>query len=192
MRVNNVRNAWKIDHPDSALYRSFQDSSLWESKKLEGDDSLMRLIREGVQYTSAVCVLIGTHTWSRRWVRYEIARAVIDGHGLLAIHINSLNHHQRQLRDNLGLNPLQFMAVGKVQENILQSPRYFLFERTANGWDRYQDYTGPVTRPSYLADPAVGYVSPLSSGTSVYDFAQANGARNLGTWIDLAAQAVGR
>jgi hypothetical protein len=66
MRVNNVRNAWKIDHPDSALYRSFQDSSLWESKKLEGDDSLMRLIREGVQYTSAVCVLIGTHTWSRR------------------------------------------------------------------------------------------------------------------------------
>ena len=45
MRVNVVRNAWKIDHPDNALMRSFQDSSLWESRKLEGDDAVKRLIR---------------------------------------------------------------------------------------------------------------------------------------------------
>lgn len=31
MRVNAVRNAWKITHPDSAFMRSFEDSSLWES-----------------------------------------------------------------------------------------------------------------------------------------------------------------
>ena len=73
-RVNVVRNAWKIDHPDNTLMRSFQDSSLWESRKLEGDDAVKRLIREGVEYTSAVCVLIGTDTWLRRWVRYEMAR----------------------------------------------------------------------------------------------------------------------
>src|SRR5229473_7714895 len=65
MRVNNVRNAWKIDHPASPLSRSFYDSSLWESKKLEGDDAVKSLIRQGVQYTSAVCVLVGTDTWSR-------------------------------------------------------------------------------------------------------------------------------
>ena len=76
MRVNNVRNAWKIDHPDHAIYRSFQDSSLWERRQLEGDDAIKQLIREGVQYTSAVCVLAGTDTWNRRWVRYEIARAI--------------------------------------------------------------------------------------------------------------------
>ena len=40
MRVNNVRNAWKIDHPDNALYRSFQDISLWERRQLEGADAL--------------------------------------------------------------------------------------------------------------------------------------------------------
>src|SRR5258708_21875336 len=33
MRVNNVRNAWKITHPDSSLNRSFFDSSLWESNE---------------------------------------------------------------------------------------------------------------------------------------------------------------
>jgi hypothetical protein len=58
MRVNVVRQAWKITHPDNALMRSFYDSSLWESKRLEGDDALKRLMREGVQYTSAVCVLV--------------------------------------------------------------------------------------------------------------------------------------
>jgi hypothetical protein len=35
MRVNNVRNAWKITHPDNALNRSFYDSSLWKVKSLK-------------------------------------------------------------------------------------------------------------------------------------------------------------
>jgi hypothetical protein len=39
MRVNVVRNVWKIDHPDNALMRSFQDSSLCEDRKLEGPDA---------------------------------------------------------------------------------------------------------------------------------------------------------
>jgi hypothetical protein len=33
-RVNNVRNAFKIYNPGTLLTPSFQDSSLWESKKL--------------------------------------------------------------------------------------------------------------------------------------------------------------
>src|SRR5690242_5243920 len=83
MRVNNVRQAWKIDHPDALLMRSFYDSSLWETRQLDSPESLKGLIRDGVEHTSAVCVLVGSETWYRRWVRYEIARAVIDGRGLL-------------------------------------------------------------------------------------------------------------
>jgi hypothetical protein len=123
MRVNVVRNAWKIDHPDNALMRSFQDSSLWESRKLEGDEAIKRLIREGVEYTSAVCVLIGTDTWVRRWVRYEIARAIVDGRGLLGIHLNSIRHHHTKTPHTRGLNPLDFMAVGKEQVGVLSPPR---------------------------------------------------------------------
>ncbi len=111
MRVNVVRNAWKIDHPDNALMRSFQDSSLWESCKLEGDEAVKRLIREGVEYTSAVCVLIGTDTWVRRWVRYEIARAIIDGRGLLSVHLNSIRHHHTKTPHTRGHNPLGCMAA---------------------------------------------------------------------------------
>lgn len=60
MRVNVVRNAWKGIRPDSGIGgRTFYDSSLWKSRQLEDPETLKRLIREGVEYTSAVCVLVG-------------------------------------------------------------------------------------------------------------------------------------
>jgi hypothetical protein len=198
MRVNNVRNAWKIDHPDNALMRSFYDSSLWESRKTEGDESVKRLIREGVEYTSAVCVLIGAQTWARQWVRYEIARAVIDKRGLLAVHLNNLNYHQIRARHPLGFNPLHLLG-------IYQSPTgsFYLYEKrqvvrnlltgeAAWEWHEYQDHKSPVSLPQYLAAPGVGYVRPLSEGASEYDFVQNEGHKNLGAWVDQAAQRVGR
>jgi hypothetical protein len=196
MRVNNVRNAWKITHPDSSLMRSFQDSSLWESKKLQGDDALKNLIRAGVQYTSAVCVLVGTDTWSRRWVKFEIARSVIDERGLLAVHINSLNHHQRQAPDTSGFNPLKILGVFHSSNG-----QFYIYEKryvtnlSGQGewqWLSYSDYTQSVSLPKYLRKPDVGYVMPLSSGTIEYDYCAHDGHKNIGSWIDAAAQAVGR
>jgi hypothetical protein len=198
MRVNNVRNAWKIDHPDNQLARSFYDSSLWESRKAESDDTLKKLIREGVEYTSAVCVLIGADTWSRRWVKYEIARSVIDERGLLAVHLNGLNHHQRGTPDSLGYNPLHLLGIYKSPTG-----QFFLYEKrrvvinhltnqTEWQWLAYEDYTQSVSLPGYIAAPDIGYVMPLSAGAQEYDFVAGTGHKNLGTWVDAAAQAVGR
>jgi hypothetical protein len=201
MRVNVVRNAWKIDHPDNSLMRSFQDSSLWESRKLEGDDAVKRLIREGVEYTSAVCVLIGTDTWLRRWVKYEMARAIVDGRGLLGVHLNSIRHHHTKTPHTRGYNPLEFLAVGKVQQAVLSTPRYYLYEKRGvpDGlgsykfeWHLYSDYTLAVSRPAWLTDPAPGHVTPLSQNASVYDYIADDGHRNIGSWIDNAAQGAGR
>jgi hypothetical protein len=208
MRVNNVRQAWKIDHPDAPLMRSFYDSSLWEKRQLEGPESLKKLIRDGVEYTSAVCVLVGSQTWSRRWVRYEIARAVVDDRGLLAVHLNNIRHHVRRQPDACGPNPLACMAIGKVQPNqpnaflgqrnalagllAPEAAQYYLFDWNGQGWVRYQDYAKPVNLPRYLADPAAGYVTVLSTGTAVYDYMNQDGHKNIGAWIDAAAQQVGR
>lgn len=198
MRVNNVRNAWKITHPDSLLMRSFQDSSLWESKKLQGDDALKTLIRDGVQYTSAVCVLVGTETWSRRWVKYEIARSVVDGRGLLAVHINSLNHHQRRVPDALGYNPLHLLGIYKNQQNqfYIYEKKFILTNALTNQgewqWHPYSDYTQSVSLPRYLAAPDAGYIRPLSAGTAEHNYVLNDGHKNIGGWIDRAAQAVGR
>lgn len=201
MRVNVVRNAWKITHPDNAMILSFYDSSLWESRKLEGDEAVKRLIREGVEYTSAVCVLIGTETWLRQWVRYEIARAVIDGRGLLGVHLNSIRHHHTKTPHTRGYNPLEFLAVGKVQAAALSTPRYYLFEKHAVpdgsggykfAWLRYGDYTDPVKLPPWLADPMPDYVTPLSNNAPVHDYTSDNGHQKIGSWIDCAAQRAGR
>jgi hypothetical protein len=192
MRVNVVRNAWKIDHPDAPQMRSFFDSSLWERRQLEGPDAVKRLIREGVQSTSAVCVLVGTGTWERRWVRYEIARAINDNRGLLAVHINSIRHHITKQPSPLGHNPLGLMAIQKEQLTFRHPPKYYLVEYNRGKWTRYADYDHPVDLPRYLTDPRPGERTLLFSGTRIYDYVGDDGHRNIGSWIDAAARAVGR
>lgn len=194
MRVNVVRNSGEF--AQSAQQRGrhiegYYDGSLWESKKLQGDDALRNLIRTGVENTSAVCVLVGSDTWQRRWVRYEIARSVIDAKGLLAIHINSINHHQRFTPDARGYNPCNMIGIGRSSSGSL-----YLCERIwRNGtwvWDWYKDYVSPVDFPAYFKDPLpVGSVAPLGDFTREYDWIQ-NGYQNIGGWIDLAAIEAGR
>ncbi len=201
MRVNNVRNAWKINHPDSSLNRSFYDSSLWEARKLVGPAGIKQLIRSGVLRTSAVCILAGSMTWDRRWVRYEIARAIIDGRGLLTVHLNGINHHQTKGPDPRGRNPLAHMGIAKLQPNKHLPPQYYLCEMNLvpdgyggaiEEWSRYSDYTLPVKKPAWLTDPSVNEVIPLSVDAAEYDYEQDHGHRNIGSWIDLAAKQAGR
>lgn len=195
MRVNNVRNALKIYNPTSDAFPTFYDSSLWESRKLEGDEALKRMIREGVERTSVVCVLIGTETWSREWVRYEIARSVIDKKGMVALDINGLNHHRDGVAHERGPNPLSYMAVGKMKDGT-----YRLFERRQTivagrwewGWHRYAKFGWAVDLPKYLPDPQPDFVTPLDKGAFRYDFVQQQGHKNIGGWIDLAAARAGR
>jgi hypothetical protein len=201
MRVNNVRNAWKITHPDSSLNRSFYDSSLWEARKLVDPEGIKQLIRSGVLRTSAVCVLAGSMTWDRRWVRYEIARAIIDGRGLLTVHLNGINHHQTKASHPRGLNPLAHMGVAKLRPDNRRPPQYYLYEMklvpdgyggAIEQWSRYSDYTAPVKKPTWLTDPDVDYVMPLSADAADYDYGQDHGHRNIGSWIDRAAKQAGR
>ena len=124
VRVNNVRHAEQFKAKVKEVPQSYYDRSLWESSKRTDPNSLKALIREGIKGTSVVCVLVGTDTWSRPWVRYEIARSVVDGKGLLAVDLNSITHNRDRCAHPLGQNPLAHMAVGKVSDGT-----YRLFER---------------------------------------------------------------
>src|SRR5258708_5016916 len=127
MRVNNVRQSgqFKTDKTEGRSIEGFYDRSLWESRKLDGPDAIKNLIREGVERTSVVCVLAGTNTWERRWVRYEIARAVVDGKGLFTIHINGINHHERGRPDDRSDNPCRYLGVARDGD----SDQFYLCER---------------------------------------------------------------
>ena len=55
-----------------------------------------------------------------------------------------------------------------------------------------EDYTDPVKLPSWLADPRPAYVMPLSTNANEYDYITGDGHKNIGSWIDRAAQRAGR
>lgn len=196
IRVNNVRlcGEFKTDKADGRSIEGFYDFSMWEKKKSTASVAgLKQIIRGEVNNTSTVCVLAGAETWARKWVRYEIARAVIDNRGLITILINSINHHVERTPHPHGPNPLDFMGVGLAQSALLSIPQYYLYEKGSAGqWIRYNDHIDPVNLPAYLSKPSTGYVVSLSSGAAKYDFVSQVGHKNIGSWIDQAAQAVGR
>jgi hypothetical protein len=186
-RVNIVRNSW-IVRPDSQMAgEGFYDGSIWESAKRSGDDFLKDLIRKGVDNTSVTCVLAGQDTWARRWVRYEIARSIIKGNGLLGVHIAGL----QCMRNGIGTrgpNPLDYMGVYEHP----QSKKISLCEWVDGKWAWYGDYTSAVPWPSYLPKPGGDYVQPLSRGTLTYDYAAQDGYRNFSGWVTTAAADAGR
>lgn len=193
MRVNVVRRSGEFKTERNSSGRSiegFYDRSLWERAKSEGPDNIKRLIREGLERTSVVCVLVGSGTHSRRWVRYELARSVIDGKGLVAIHINGIRAINPPHGTEIwGINPAEHMGVARGDDGRFYLCEYDLQSRS---WQWYADYTLAVELPAYLEAPAAGNVMSLDRGTLAYDWVGQNGYRNVGGWIDLAAADAGR
>ena len=73
-RVNQIRNSWRFQNEATREAEGFFDASLWESSQRRSPDSLKELIRAGMEKTSVTAVLVGSSTFQRRWVRYEIAQ----------------------------------------------------------------------------------------------------------------------
>src|SRR5712664_188759 len=86
-RANVVRNhdVVKRNVEDTGFF----DASIWEDAELRGVDAVKRLINSNLENTSATCILIGTSTWQRRWVRYEILKSYDRGNVMFGVHINS-------------------------------------------------------------------------------------------------------
>jgi MTH538 TIR-like domain (DUF1863) len=170
--------------------RAFYDRSQWEQKKISAPDSLKQLMREAIKHSSVVCVLVGTDTWNSRWVRYEIARAIIDEKGLLTVGINGLPHVGTRQADSPGINPLRMIGVYQgINGNKYLAEKVWNAQNQA--WQRtpYSDYTNAVPAPPYLS---IKEVAALSEGVRHHEYVANNGVQNLGSWVDAAARQVGR
>lgn len=184
-RAWNVRNSWVVK-PEDQVDRGFFDSSVFEASQKKGDDSLKAFLREGVDNTSVTCVLAGTDTWRRRWVRYEIARSVLKGNGLLTVYIHGVKNKDGQIAAQ-GPNPLAQMGVYKTDTGI------FLAEWKDNKWDKYDDYILAIPEGDlWFAAPTSKNVVQLSSHCMSYDFTAQDGRKNIGGWIETAAGLAGR
>jgi len=196
LRVELVRQSGKVGLRET-IQRGFYDRAVWESRALKNEAGLLALMREAVRNSTTVCVLSGTNTWRSRWVKYEIARAVIEERGLLTIHIDDIEPN-RPAPERPGLNPLHVMGLYQHENG-----HYYLVERhevvkdVSTGalgfeWRLYADHPEPLVPPRYVGDIDMGRAAPLSLFTAEHDFLTDDGAVNIATWIDDASAQVGR
>lgn len=101
-RVSTVRNSGVIGNFDKT---PFYDKAEWEKIKRQGDQAVQNWIDNQLHGTSVTVVLIGTETYSRRWVKYEINKSIELGKGLIGVHINGIKDWNGNTED-LGKNPL--------------------------------------------------------------------------------------
>lgn len=184
-RVNQVRNSWRYQHEGQREATGFFDGSIWERSKRTSDDSLKALIREGLKNTSVTCVLAGSDTYARRWVRYEIARSIVKGNGLMVVRVHNMKN-QAGYVSNKGPNPLDYMGTYKVDGG-----RILLAEKKNGKWVRYNDFTQSVTLPAQWRQPVSKNVLPLSTYARDYCYIANNGAANFAMWVRHAAGMTG-
>lgn len=176
-RANVVRNHW-LTRPrrESA---GFFDASLWEEAKRKGDVSLKRLINSGLDGTSTTCILIGSQTFARPWVRYEILRSFKRGNAILAVHINSISGKNR-LTKPLGPDPLLHVGVTFSDSGLTAT----LHEKIDGKWREYNEMDGSA---SYRVDPVSdryrGKGFQLGRFYTTYDWIADDGYDNFANWV---------
>lgn len=119
-RVNVVRNSWVTQDREVA---GFWDASLWEEAQKKGDAAIKRMIDEGLKNTSVTAVLIGSETWGRRWVRYEIIESYNRGNGLLGVYIHGIKDRYGYT-DIMGKNPFNYVYIERFGRNVYFSELY--------------------------------------------------------------------
>lgn len=183
-RVFNVRNCLQLVRDQTI--DGFFDSSVFEASKRDSETNLKAFLRDGMKNTSVTCVLNGAQTASRRWVRYEIVRAVLKGNGLLTVDIHGVKNKDGNASPR-GADPLAQIGLYKTDKGI-----YFA-ERMNNSWVRYGDYTLAVPASSlWFEAPKTRVPVPLSKYCLRYDFAAQDGRKNISGWIETAAGLAGR
>jgi hypothetical protein len=181
MRVQQVKQHYitKGTYTETGFF----DGSLEERAKRDGDALVKTLIDNGMTGSSVLCVLIGKETYTRRWVDYEILKAVECGMGVFGIRIHQLKD-PKQGADTSGSSPFQFLGYGTKDGKLIPMIQY------QSGW-KDAPYLSPINESAapYLknTDKPV-----LSSLFSVYDWVDGDGYNNFGKWVEAAAKQAGR
>ena len=181
-RVDEIRKLWKTRVSQTTRHNEFDtvgviDASIWENKKKTGDQNLKAFITQRIRNTSVTCILVGSDTYKRKWVRYEIARSVIKGSALLVIHISKMKDKNGHTSKK-GRNPLDFMGTRECSNG-----RIVLYEKCGGRWMPYRKYSNQVR----WYPPHSKNEYPLSKYAKEYCYTKHNGEKNLGKWILEAA-----
>ena len=176
-RANVVRN--HSITKQSGTDAGFFDASIWEDAKRHGDLSIKRLINTNLDGTSVTCALIGTETWQRRWVRYEILKSYDRGNTLFGVHINSVKD-KNQNTFSQGKNIFDYLGFTISSDGTTQT----YYEHDGNEWKIYQDL--PEKKLTNIGIQHRGKGFSLSNWVKVYDWTLQDGYNNFPTWVENA------
>ena len=97
-RASQIRNMGKVDGQST-----FCDND-WEEVRYKSDTKIREWIDNQLSMRSCLVVLVGYETSERKWVKYEIEKAMELHKGIVGIRINRLKNSQGN-QDNEGCNP---------------------------------------------------------------------------------------
>ena len=172
-RANAVRN----HHALKGGGTEYLDASLWEEDKKKGEDAIKKVIDDGLNRTTVTAVLIGTYTFDREWVRYEIVRSLYRGNPMLGIHINSIRGKDR-LTKLLGPNPFKYLAYRFSDDGRSIA----MCEYRNNQWIMFKHLTGWSLKERCAEGWRGKWVS-VSDGRRMYDWIANDGYNNFAAWI---------
>ena len=176
-RANVVRQHWltKPDREDAGFF----DALIWGNAELSGDVGIKRVINSGLDGTSVTCVLVGSETHGRRWVRYEVTKSFRKGNALLSVHINSIKGRD-QLTKPSGPNPLDYLGVTYSGSGLNAT----LWENVSGNWKEYTDLDGSASYQVGQVDQQYrGKGFKLAQWYKAYDWVADNGYENFSSWV---------
>lgn len=175
-RANVVRNHWRTK-PDRESAGYF-DASVWERAKKEGSLAIKRLINGALQNTSNTCVLIGSETFSRPWVRYEVFKSFARGNHILGVHVNRIPDKYRQSKPS-GPNPFNYLAITISSDGGMAT----LWHKTGSNWVEFNSIDGNSQVPVNLGNQFGGKAYFFSDIYKTYDWVEDNGYENFSGWV---------
>jgi hypothetical protein len=175
-RANVVRNHWmtKPDREEAGYF----DASIWENARRQGEESLKRLINGALDNTSNTCILVGSDTFARPWVRYEILKSFRKGNHLFGVHINGIKGKDQKTK-TLGANPLEYVGVTYSKDGKTAT----LWQKSGNDWVRYDKIGGSADYSVSVDEQYRGNGYDLSRWYPMYDWNVDNGYDKFSDWV---------
>lgn len=177
-RANVVRNSWVVNK------FKFRDSSIWEESKEKSYAKIKELIDNSLIGTSVTCVLTGSETYARRFVRYEIVKSFAMKKGLLSVGINWIKDKNGNTKFWPGNNPFEYLKL-----EISKDGSSINFFELTNGWVSFKDF--PITKNNHFKD-GFGKAICFDELFKYYSYDWNDGKNNLVQWVEIAATQMGR
>jgi|SRR6478672_2535225 len=175
-RANVVRQHWltKPDRDDAGFF----DASIWGNAQLSGSVGIKRVINAALMRTSVTCVLIGSQTYARKWVRYEIMKSFLKGNRLFSLHINSIRGRDQLVKPR-GPNPLAQLGVTYSGNGLTVT----LWELVSGEWKEYVEIGGSASYKVSVGPEYRGRGFNLAQWYPEYDWVASDGYRNFSSWV---------